>query len=94
MLRDLNLPPVGGDAGRSGPLLTKTLLMHALTTGGTNGGPRLVAYDKATGTERASIDLPAGALGAPMTYMLDGRQHIALTVGGEVPGLIVFLLPD
>ena len=29
-----------------------------------------------------------------MTYLLDGRQHIALTVGGEVPGLIVFRLPD
>ena len=53
-----------------------------------------MAYDKATGAEIASIDLPSGALGAPMTYLLDGRQHIALTVGGEVPGLIVFRLPD
>ena len=90
MLRDLDLPPLGGDAGRSGPLLTKTLLIHALTAGGTDGGPRLVAYDKATGTEIASLDLPGGALGAPMTYLLDGVQHLALTVGGEVPGLIVF----
>ena len=94
MLRDLDLPPVGGDAGRSGPLLTKTLLLHALTAGGPNGGPRLVAYDKASGAELASIDLPAGALGAPMTYMLDGKQHIAVTVGGEVSGLVVFRLPE
>ena len=94
MVRDLNLPPVGGDAGRSGPLLTKTLLIHALTAGGTTNGPRLVAYDKATGAERASIDLPAGALGAPMTYMLDGNQYIAVTVGGEVSGLIAFRLPE
>ena len=86
MLRDLDLPPVGGDASRSGPLLTKTLLIHALTAGGGDGGPRLVAYDKATGAEIASLDLPSGALGAPMTYLLDGAQHIALTVGGEVPG--------
>ena len=93
MLRDLDLPPVGGDASRSGPLLTKTLLICALTAGGSDGGPRLVAYDKATGAEIASIDLPAGALGAPMTYLLDGVQHIALTVGGEVPGLIAFRLP-
>ena len=93
MLRDLDLPPVGGDASRSGPLLTKTLLIYALTAGGSDGGPRLVAYDKATGAEIASIDLPAGALGAPMTYLLDGVQHIALTVGGEVPGLISFRLP-
>ena len=93
MLRDLDLPPVGGDASRSGPLLTKTLLIYALTAGGSDGGPRLVAYDKATGAEIGSIDLPAGALGAPMTYLLDGAQHIALTVGGEVPGLIAFRLP-
>ncbi len=94
LLRDLDLPPVGGDGGRSGPLLTKTLLFHALVAGGTDDGPRLVAYDKSTGVEVASIDLPGGALGTPMTYLLDGRQHIALTVGGEVPGLIAFRLPD
>ena len=94
LLRDLDLPPVGGDASRGGPLLTRTLLFHALTTGGTRNGPRLVAYDKASGAEIASTDLPAGALGAPMTYLLDGRQHIALTVGGAAPGLIVYRLPD
>ena len=94
MLRDLDLPPLGGDAGRSGPLLTKTVLIQALTAGGTDGGPRLVAYEKASGAEIASLDLPGGALGAPMTYLLDGVQHIALTVGGEVPGLIAFRLPE
>ena len=93
MLRDLDLPPLGGDASRSGPLLTKTLLVYALTAGGSDGGPRLVAYDKASGAEIGSLNLPSGALGTPMTYLLDGVQHIALTVGGEVPGLIVFRLP-
>ena len=34
LLRDLDLPPLGGDDSRSGPLLTKTLLIHALTAGG------------------------------------------------------------
>ena len=94
MLRDLDLPPLGGDAGRTGSLLTRTLLIHALVAGGSDGGPRLVAYDKATGAEFASLDLPGGALGAPMTYLLDGRQHIALTVGGEVSGLVAFRLPE
>ena len=94
MLRELDLLPVGGDAGSSGPLLTKTLLVHALTSGGANRGPRLVAYDKATGIEKASLDLPGGALGTPMTYMLDGTQYIALTVGGDVPGLVAFSLPQ
>ena len=91
-LRDLNLPPVGGD-GRGGPVLTKTLFISALTAGGTTGGPRLVARDKTTGAELASIDLPAGAIGTPMTYMLDGKQYIALTIGGDVPELIALALP-
>ncbi|HIE93416.1 MAG TPA: pyrroloquinoline quinone-dependent dehydrogenase, partial [Acidobacteria bacterium] len=40
-LRDLNLPPLGGD-GRGGPVITKTLLISALTAGGSDGGPRLI----------------------------------------------------
>jgi quinoprotein glucose dehydrogenase len=93
MLRDLNLPPVGGDSGRSGPLLTKTLLINALAAGGSQGGPRLVAYDKATGDDVASVDLPSGALGTPMTYMEAGKQYIALTIGGSPPELIALALP-
>jgi quinoprotein glucose dehydrogenase len=93
MLRDLNLPPVGGDSGRSGPLLTKTLLINALAAGGSQGGPRLVAYDKSTGDQLASVDLPSGALGTPMTYMAAGKQYIALTIGGSPPELIALALP-
>ena len=91
-LRDLNLPPLGGDNANNGPLLTKTLLLYCLTAGGTDGGPRLVAYDKTNGAELASVDLPSGAIGTPMTYLVDGRQYIALTVGGG-PRLIAFALP-
>ncbi len=95
MLRDLDLPPLGGDSGRVGPVLTKTLLIHALTAGGSGGGPRLVAFDKATGAELASVDLPGGAIGTPMTYQSRGRQYIALTVGGgRVPELIALALPE
>ena len=93
LLRDLDLPPLGGE-GRGGPLLTRTLLINALTAGGRDGGPRLVAFDKATGAIVASVDLPGGALGTPMTYMLDGRQFIAVTVGGRVPQMVVFALPS
>ena len=92
-LRHLDLPPLGGDNGSNGPLLTKTLLIYCLTAGGTNNGPRLVAYDKTDGTELASVDLPSGAIGTPMTYRVDGRQHIALTVGGG-PRLVAFALPE
>ncbi len=96
-LKGLNLPPVGGDSTFSGPLLTKTLLMYALTTGGTTGGPRLVAYDKATGKEIASVDLPGAAIGTPMTYAVGGKQFVAITVQGrtptDVPELVALSLP-
>ncbi len=92
-LRHLELPPLGGDNGSNGPLLTKTLLLYCLTAGGTDGGPRMVAYDKMSGTELASIDLPSGGIGTPMTYLVDGRQYIALTVGGG-PRLVAFALPE
>jgi quinoprotein glucose dehydrogenase len=96
-LKALNLPPVGGDITLSGPLLTKTLLIYALTTGGTTGGPRLVAYDKGTGKEVASTDLPGPAIGSPMTYSLAGKQYIAVTVQGrsptDVPELVALVLP-
>ena len=93
LLRDLDLPPLGGDNANNGPLLTKTLLIYCLTAGGTTGGPRMVAYAKASGAELASVDLPSGAIGTPMTYMVDGKQYIALTVGGG-PRLVAFALPD
>jgi quinoprotein glucose dehydrogenase len=94
MLKGLNLPPLGGDSSMSGPLLTKTLLIGALSRGGTKGGPRLVARDKATGKEIASIDLPGVAIGAPMTYLVGGKQYIALTVGASpVPELVAYALP-
>ena len=94
LLRKLDLPPLGGDNGRGGPLITKTLVIIALSAGGTNNGARLVAYDKATGQELASADLPRGAIGTPMTYMQDGRQYIALTIGGTPPELIALALPE
>ena len=95
-LRDLDLPPLGGD-GRGGPVLTSTLMVSALNAGGTDGGPRLVARDKATGEILASVDLPRRAIGTPMTYMHEGAQYIALTITGDgsggVPELIALRLP-
>ena len=96
-LKDLNLPPVGGDSTFSGPLLTRTLLIYALTAGGTSGGARLAAYDKATGKLLASADLPGAAIGTPMTYMAGGKQFIAVTVQGrtatDIPELVALALP-
>jgi quinoprotein glucose dehydrogenase len=96
-LKGLNLPPLGGDSTYSGPLATRTLLVYALTTGGSGGGPRLVALDKATGRELASADLPGIAIGSPMTYLAGERQYIALTVQGrtprDVPELVALSVP-
>ena len=92
-LRDLNLPPLGGE-GHAGPVLTKTLLVSALSAGGSDGGPRLVARNKTSGAIVGSFDLPSGAIGTPMTYMHEGRQFIALTIGGDVPELIALALPE
>ena len=93
MLRDLDLPPLGGD-GRGGAVVTKTLMVSALTAGGSDGGPRLIARNKLSGDIVGSIDLPAGAIGTPMTYMHNGEQYIALTVGGDVPTLIALVLQN
>jgi quinoprotein glucose dehydrogenase len=97
LLKGLNLPPLGGDSNFAGPLLTKTLLIYPLTAGGSTGGPRLVAYDKTTGKELGSVDLPGAAIGTPMTYLLDGKQYIALTVAAasqnDVPELVALALP-
>tara|TARA_Y100000588_G_scaffold251980_1_gene266513 strand:- start:1500 stop:2363 length:864 start_codon:yes stop_codon:yes gene_type:complete len=61
--------------------------------GGTDGAPQLLARDKATGQALGAIDLPSGAIGTPMTYMANGRQYIALTIGGG-PRLVAFALPE
>ena len=92
LLRDLDLPPLGGD-GAGGPLVTKTLLVSGLNAGGIGDGPRLIARDKATGEILGSVDLPGRPIGTPMTYLHEGRQYIALTVGGEIPALVAVALP-
>lgn len=53
--------------------------------------PGIVAYDKTNGKMIGKIDLPRNATAAPMTYMLNGKQYIAVTTGGAnlAPELIV-----
>ena len=60
-----------------------------------NLDPKLYAYDKPTGRLLAEIPLPANATGAPMTYMINGKQHIAFPVGGATlpEELIALRLP-
>ena len=62
-------------------------------TAGIGGGPALVAWDKRPGEIQGAVDLPAGPIGTPMTYLADGRQYMAVTIGGG-PRLVAFALPE
>jgi len=91
-LRDIPLPWLG-QPGRVSPLVTKSLVVlgEGGNTGvvvlrplwGGAGGKKLRAYDKTTGDIVGEIELPGGTTAAPMTYMLDGRQYVVVTVGWE-----------
>jgi quinoprotein glucose dehydrogenase len=88
LLKDLNLPPLG-NAGRPVALVTKTLLFVAdsssavMGRAGISGPAKFRAYDKSDGKLIATVDLPVGATGGPMTYMADGKQYIVVPVGGR-----------
>ena len=93
-LRDMELPALGG-LGRGGPLLTKTLLIHGLSSG-SGKGPRLAAYDKTSGAKLAEVALPGEVRGTPMTFEVDGRQFIGVAVQGSARGgqLVALALPE
>ena len=78
-LKDLDIPPTGR-ATRPVTLVTKTLLF---TAEGWGASPVLRAHDKATGAVVAEVALPGAVGGRPMTYMLDGKQYIVVSVAGE-----------
>jgi quinoprotein glucose dehydrogenase len=98
-LKGLNIPRTGRP-GRIGTLVTKTLVIAG--EGGFNTlangqrGAYLRAYDKATGADIGTVAMPAPQTGSPMTYMVNGRQYIAVAISG--PGfpaeLIVFRTPQ
>ena len=90
-LEGIDLPPLGG-GGRHPVLVTSTLLIHGQDAG---YGPLLVARNKETGEEIATIELPASPGGAPMSYAIDGRQYIAIAVNSTpTPELLVYALND
>ena len=100
LLKDLKLPPLG-TPGRRAPLLTKTLLFLGegdptavrIPKGG--GGKMFRAYDKATGKVLWETELSAGVTGAPMTYMIDGKQYVVVAIGGlgHPAEFVAFSLP-
>ncbi len=54
--------------------------------------PTLRAYDKASGKVVGEVALPSNATGAPMTYMLNGKQFLVVPTGGaNLPAELVVL---
>ena len=94
-LKALNLPPLG-QAVRSTAIVTKTLLF--VTEGDQNnprtppgGGGKNSALDKRR-AKRSETELEAGATGAPITYMFQGKQYVVLAIGSQQhPGEFVAL---
>jgi quinoprotein glucose dehydrogenase len=66
-----------------------------ITTVNGQRGASLRAYDKMTGAQIGEVRLPAQVVGHPMTYSINGRQHIVVGVsGGNYTGeYIAFRLP-
>ena len=92
--------PRTGKPERSGILVTKTLMFAGegagvFATPTWAGGPMFYAYDKQTGDIVWEFELPKNQSGIPMTYMVDGRQYIAMAVSarGEPAELVALALP-
>jgi alcohol dehydrogenase (cytochrome c)/quinohemoprotein ethanol dehydrogenase len=53
---------------------------------GNGGGKVLTAYDAKTGAKLWNFDTQTAVYAAPISYMLDGTQYIAASVGGAAQG--------
>jgi quinoprotein glucose dehydrogenase len=99
MLKGLNIPRTGRP-GRIGVLVTKNLVIAGeagfFTLPDGRRGAMLRAYDKATGNEVGAVYMPAPQTGSPMTYMLNGKQHLVVPISGAGYSgeFVTFKLPD
>ena len=88
--------PRTGRPGNIGTLVTKTLVIAGEPGfGPTPSGQRgamLRAYDKTNGKEVGAVYMPAPQTGSPMTYMLNGKQYITVSIAGPgTPGELYVL---
>ncbi|MFN7918207.1 MAG: PQQ-binding-like beta-propeller repeat protein [Vicinamibacterales bacterium] len=93
-LKGMTIPRTGRQ-GRIGVLTTKSLVIAGeggFATTPNGRGAMLRAYNKATGTEAGAVYLPAPQTGSPMTYMLNGKQYITVSIAGPgFPGELYVL---
>jgi quinoprotein glucose dehydrogenase len=47
-----------------------------------NHDPSLQVFDPQTGALLAEVPLPGNATGAPMTYLVEGKQYLVVPIGG------------
>jgi quinoprotein glucose dehydrogenase len=87
-LKHLNLPPLG-QGGAAAPIVTKTMVFLADGTPSAgvripqSGGKMFRAYDKRTGDVLWEMELPGWVGAAPITYMVNNKQYIAMNVGDK-----------
>jgi quinoprotein glucose dehydrogenase len=67
-----------------------------VTTRDGRRGAYLRAYDKKTGAQVGEVYMPTQISGSPMTYQVNGRQHIVVGVSGAgyTGEYISFALPQ
>ncbi|CAD5259485.1 MULTISPECIES: PQQ-binding-like beta-propeller repeat protein [unclassified Imperialibacter] len=85
-------PPTGIE-NYGGPVVTAGGLVFIAAT----GDQKIRAFDKETGDEVWTADLPGNGYASPAVYEANGKQHLAIAVTGnrEKPGgwMVVFSLP-
>ena len=97
-LKGLTIPKTG-QQGSVGLVVTKTLVIlgdpQVTTTPEHPRGAMLRAYDKNTGAQVGAVWMPAAQSGSPMTYSVDGKQYIIVSIsGGSYSGeYVAFSLP-
>ena len=100
-LKDLNVGDLG-NSDRGFPLVTKSLLFMGQdgggrAMGGGAGAPsaNFRAFDKASGKLLWETTLPASPTAAPMTYIHEGKQYVAVSIGGLMSpaALVAMALP-
>ncbi|GAB3893146.1 outer membrane protein assembly factor BamB family protein [Spirosoma agri] len=88
------IPPTGTE-NHGGPVVTAGGLVFIAAT----YDEKLRAFDKKTGKIVWEYKLPAGGFATPITYMVNGKQYIAIAAGGTRYGLkpggsyVAFALP-
>jgi quinoprotein glucose dehydrogenase len=107
LLKDLSLPPLGGDYHRASVLVTKTLLFVTVSGLHSRGVPErapwaqwadpadarnlLSVFDKTSGALLRTIELDGLSAAAPMTYLHQGRQYLIVATGGGPTSELVAL---